>query len=69
MDDEEINEFKSNFIFSNYIIKVIDKYDNNLISEEKYQKFLEILQCWEFQFKILPLEKKKKLLLILERMT
>jgi hypothetical protein len=68
MDDEEGNELKANFIFSTYMIKIIDKYDKELISEEEYQKFLEILQRWEFQFKMLPLVKKKKLVLILEQM-
>jgi hypothetical protein len=50
------------------MIKIIIKYDNELISEEEFQKYLEILQRWEFQFKLLPLEQKKKLLLILEKM-
>jgi hypothetical protein len=68
MDDEEGNELKANFIFSTYMIKIIDNYDNELISEESFQKYLETLQRWEFQFKMLPLQKKKKLLLILERM-
>lgn len=51
------------YVFHKYIVKVIDRYDDGLISDEELEQHLRTLNRWEGVFKKLPIAKRKKLLL------
>lgn len=54
------------FYYHKYIDTIIDKFEEELISGEKVQQFLNTLQLWENRFKRLSLAKKEVTLIVLQ---
>lgn len=53
------------FAYHNYIMKVINRYDSNLISDQKFNQHLATLDKWESRYNRMSLAKKEELRFVL----